>query len=101
MPRYLIHREFSITEGDMPRIGKRSKELTTYDFPQITWEHSHVVVDEEGMAHTYCAYEAPDVETVRRHAQALGEHTYTIHEIVGDVSPADFPLDGDGSATAA
>jgi hypothetical protein len=95
MPRYLIHRKFSITEGDMPRIGRRSKELTVYEFPEIVWEHSHVVVDDDGMANTYCVYEAPDEETVRQHAHALGEHSYAIQEIVGDVSPADFPLEHD------
>jgi hypothetical protein len=33
------------------------------------WEHSHVVVDDDGMAGTYCVYEAPDEETVREHAK--------------------------------
>jgi hypothetical protein len=95
MPRYLIQRKFSVTESEMPRIGRRSKELTIDEFPKIVWEHSHVVVHDDGMAWTYCVYDAPDVETVRQHANALGEHDYSIHEIVGDVSPADFPLERD------
>jgi hypothetical protein len=95
MPRYLIQRKFSITESEMPRIGRRSKELTIDEFPKIVWEHSHVIVDDDGMAWTYCVYEAPDAETVRQHAIALGEHEYSIREIVGDVSPADFPLERD------
>ena len=95
MPRYLIQRKFSVTESEMPRIGRRSKELTIDEFPKIVWEHSHVVVDDDGMAWTYCVYDAPDVDTVRGHANALGEHEYSIHEIVGDVSPADFPLERD------
>ncbi len=49
----------------MPRVGRRSKELQIDEFPKITWEHSHVIVDENGMAGTYCVYEAPDEETVR------------------------------------
>jgi hypothetical protein len=95
MPRYLIERKFSVNESEMPRIGRRSKELTIYDFPGIVWEHSHVVVDDNGMAGTYCVYGAPNEEMVRMHAIALGEHEYSIQEIVGDVSPADFPLDRD------
>ena len=95
MPRYLIERKFNVTAGEMPHIGRRSKELAVYRFPTIVWEHSHVVVDDDGMAWTYCVYEAPDEETVRMHAIALGEHDYRIREIAGDVSPADFPLEQD------
>jgi len=98
MPRYLIVRKFSVTETEMPRVGRRSKQLTIHEFPAIVWEHSHVVVYDDGMAGTYCVYEAPDEETVRQHALALGEHEYTITEIVGDVTPDDFPLDGAAAA---
>jgi hypothetical protein len=96
MPRYLIVRKFSVTEDQMPQVGRRSKQIGQ-GMPGIVWEHSHVVVDENGMAGTFCVYEAPDEETVREHAIALGEHEYSIQEIVGDVTPADFPLDGDGA----
>jgi hypothetical protein len=95
MPRYLIHRKFSVTENEMPEVGRRSKEVAIDSFPQIVWEHSHVVVSDDGMAWTYCVYEAPDIETVRLHAIALGKHEYSIHEIVGDVTPGDFPLERD------
>jgi Protein of unknown function (DUF4242) len=94
MPRYLIVRKFSVTETEMPRIGKKSKSVGL-GLPGIVWEHSHVIVDENGMAGTYCVYEAPDEQTVREHAQQLGEHEYWIQEIVGDVTPDDFPLDSD------
>jgi len=46
-------------------------------------------------------YEAPDEQTVREHAQQLGEHEYWIQEIVGDVTPADFPLDSDAAPAPA
>jgi Nickel responsive protein SCO4226-like len=92
MPRYLIVRAFEVTEEQMPPIGRRSRELTENEFPEIVWEHSHVVVDDEGLVHTYCVYEAPDEETVRAHAKELGSHSVTLLlEIAGDVSPADFP----------
>ena len=95
MPRYMIVRKFTVTENEMPAVGRRSKEIVVHQYPQIVWEHSHVVVDEDGMAGTFCVYEAPDEETVRQHAQALGEHVYIIQEIVGDVTPDDFPLERD------
>ena len=52
MPRYLILRQFEIGEDDMPPVGRRSRELTEEEFPEITWEHSHVVVDDEGLVNT-------------------------------------------------
>jgi hypothetical protein len=99
MPRYLIERKFSVTESEMPQVGRRSNQLTAERFPGIVWEHSHVVVDDNGMAGTYCVYQAPDEETVRQHAIALGQHEYWIQEIVGDVTPADFPLERDQAVT--
>ena len=92
MPRYLIVRRFSVGEDEMPVIGRRSREIAEQQFPEIVWEHSHVVVDEDGTVFTYCVYEAPDEATVRQHATRLGEHEIeAFHEIAGDVSPADFP----------
>jgi hypothetical protein len=89
----MIVRKFTVTENEMPAVGRRSKEIVVNQFPQIVWEHSHVVVDDDGLAWTYCVYEAPDEETVRQHAIALGQHEYSIREIAGDVTPADFPLE--------
>ncbi|HZB35716.1 MAG TPA: nickel-binding protein [Gaiellaceae bacterium] len=94
MPRYLIVRRFSITEQEMPTVGRRSRELVDGDFPEITWEHSHVVVDGEGTVRTYCVYGAPDEDVVMEHSKRLGaHHIEALHEIAGDVSPADFPPD--------
>jgi hypothetical protein len=92
MPRYLIVRRFSVEESEMPTVGRRSRELVDEDFPEITWEHSHVVVDGDGTVRTYCVYEAPDEDVVMHHSKRLGAHTIeALHEIAGDVSPADFP----------
>jgi hypothetical protein len=94
MPRYLIVRSFSVPEGEMPRVGSRSRTLIENQFKDIVWEHSHVVVDAEGKVKTYCVYAAPDEETVREHSKALGNHEVdTLYEIAGDVSPQDFPLE--------
>jgi hypothetical protein len=92
MPRYLIVRKFEVDETQMPPIGRRSRELTEGEFPEITWEHSHVVVDDDGLVVTYCVYEAPNEEMVRAHSTRLGQHEISgLQEIAGDVSPADFP----------
>jgi len=88
----MIVRRFDVTEPEMGSIGRRSRELTEGDFPEITWEHSHVVVDDDGKVKTFCIYAAPDEDTVLAHSAALGQHTLDmLHEIAGDVTPADFP----------
>jgi hypothetical protein len=92
MPRYLVIRAFQVGADQMPGVGRRSRELVDGKFPQIVWEHSHVVVDDDGRVFTYCVYDAPDEETVREHSKMLGEHTIEgLHEIAGDVAPSDFP----------
>ena len=92
MPRYLIIRAFEVVEEDMPNVGRRSRRLVENEFPEVTWEHSHVIVADDGSVQTYCVYAAPDEETVREHSKALGQHTLQgLHEIAGDVTPADFP----------
>ena len=92
MPRYLVVRTFDVGEEEMPEVGRRSNAVIEGGYPQIVWEHSHVVVNEDGKVMTYCVYEAPDESTVRSHAQDLGRHTVeSVHEIAGDVTPANFP----------
>jgi Protein of unknown function (DUF4242) len=92
MPRYMVIRAFGVEEDEMPQIGRRSRRVIEQEFPEITWEHSHVVVDDDGAVSTYCVYAAPDEETIWKHAKSLGQHqVQSVHEIAGDVSPADFP----------
>jgi hypothetical protein len=91
MPRYLIERTFEVDENEMPRIGRKSNQVIA-ELPGIVWEHSHVVMDEDGNVKTFCVYEAPDEESVRKHSASLGEHALDrIYEIGGDVTPDDFP----------
>jgi hypothetical protein len=92
LARYLIVRRFDVAEEEMPEVGRRSRRTIEDSYPQITWEHSHVVVGGDGTVMTYCIYDAPDEEMLRAHAGDLGNHTIDgIHEIAGDVTPADFP----------
>jgi hypothetical protein len=92
MPRYLIVRSFEVDEDAMPNVGRRSRGVAEAEFPEITWEHSHVIVGDTGRVRTFCVYEAPDEEMVRKHGERLGQHTIDdVWEIAGDVTPADFP----------
>lgn len=96
MPRYLIERTWDpLDEEALSAAAARSKQLIDEQFPDIVWEHSHVAVDEEDQVRSFCVYSAPDADQVRAHAAVLGDHQIDrIHELSGDLSPADFPAGG-------
>ena len=88
----MVVRSFDVGEAEMPGVGRRSREIIEGEFPEIVWEHSHVVVDDTGRVRTFCIYAAPSEEIVRAHSSRLGLHKIdSLDEIAGDVSPADFP----------
>jgi hypothetical protein len=92
MPRFLVERQFEVGQEQMDVVGRRSRETIEERYPSIVWEHSHVALGDDGRVHTFCLYEAPDAEVIRTHAQELGFHQIVrLTEIVGDVTPADFP----------
>ena len=92
MPKYLIVRDFDVGEDRMPWIGRRSRRIIEESFPEVTWLHSHVTVDDGGHVRTYCVYEAPNEGAIRSHSEMLGYHKLDlIMEVAGDVSPEDFP----------
>jgi Protein of unknown function (DUF4242) len=96
MPRYLIERAYTVDMDSLPAVATRSKAIGHHRYPEIVWEHSHVVIDADGMPKSYCVYAAPSEEMVREHAGRLGDHSIVnIFEIAGDVTPADFPLTDD------
>ena len=92
MPRYLIERVYGEAEEQaMQEIGMRMKHVAKESFPDIAWEHSHVVSDESGIK-SYCVYEAPNEERLTEHAELAGGHTIArIYLVAADVTPADFP----------
>jgi hypothetical protein len=93
MPRYLGGRTYTGDMNALPEVATRSKAIGHHRFPEIVWEHSHVVLDAAGTPKSYCVYDAPSEEMVRQHANLLGDHiVQEIYEIAGDVTPADFPL---------
>ena len=92
MPRYEIERVYDeAVHNDMENVGARSKRIGIELFPDIAWEHSHVVSDETGIK-SFCVYEAPSQERLREHGDMLGSHVIThIYEIAADITPDDFP----------
>lgn len=94
MARYLVERQFSVGQAEMDAVGQRSRAILEEHFPEVTWEHSHVAIGDDGCVQTFCLYGAPSEDAIRNHARELGNHVVLrISEIVGDVTPDDFPLD--------
>ncbi len=93
MPRFLIERTYTVDLDNLPTVATRSKSIGHHRFPEIVWEHSHVVVTDDGTPKSYCIYAAPTEEMVREHGELFGDHFIErIYEIAGDVSPSDFQL---------
>ena len=87
MPRYVIERELGdITDAELQEAAERSMRVRTEEFPEIDWEHSHVVRTSAGLM-SYCVYGAPDDETIRAHAAAVGIPADRIHPIHTDIVP--------------
>lgn len=92
MPRYVIERNFGeISDDDMLAAAARSGEMIEERFPEITWEHSHIVATDAGEIVTFCIYGAPSEQMIREHADAFGSHTITnVYELVDDVTPGEI-----------
>ena len=92
MGRYVIERNFgAISDDDMLAAAVKSDAVASERFPEIVWEHSHIVMGDDGQVLTFCIYGAPTEEMIREHAEAFGSHTITnIYEIVDDVTPAEI-----------
>ena len=92
MPRYVIERNFgAISDDDMLAASARSGQLIEERFPEITWEHSHVVATDDGEIVTFCVYGAPSEEMIREHAAAFGSHFISkLYELVDDVTPEEI-----------
>lgn len=92
MPRYVIERAFDPLDEEMQeQLGAISKQIIAERFPQIRWEHSHVVTDAEGNIKSFCIYEAPNEDVIRAHAKELGYHVIQkIYEIGADINPREI-----------
>ena len=88
MPRYIIQRNLGrVTLPQVEAVGLKAKQVREASFPDITWEHSHVVETKDGMR-TFCVYSAPSVERVKAHAAAVGMPADEVFNLVTDVDPA-------------
>jgi hypothetical protein len=88
MPRYIIQRNLGrVTMPELEAAARKSKQVREASFPDITWEHSHVVQTKDGLR-TYCVYAGPSVDRVKAHAAAAGLPADEVLDLVTDVDPA-------------
>ena len=71
MPLFLIKRNFgNITEADLGAKASTSKKVCS-TLPGVTWVRSYLALENDDKV-TYCIYEAPDAETVKKQAAEAG-----------------------------
>jgi hypothetical protein len=94
VPKFLIDRNFSkITEDELGEFAKNSKRLAIERFHDVIWHHSHVVIDPDGVVHTFCVYSAPDESRIREHAAAFGGHSIDWISVIADeVDPEEIAV---------
>ena len=94
MPRFVIERDFGLVgEEEMQEVAARSKATGIEQFPDISWEHSHVCSADDGAVKSFCVYAAPSSNRLLEHADRVGGHVVTkIYEIVGDITPEEVKL---------
>ena len=81
MPRYMIERTFPDGLGLMPNDeGRQAASTVIANNAQqgVTWIHSYVTPDKK---HTYCIYDAPTPEAVRKVADRNGLPVERIIEV--------------------
>jgi hypothetical protein len=75
-----------VTRDELDEIAARSQKIRAERFPEITWEHTHVVRSPDGLK-AFCVYESPNADSVRSHAEALGLPVERFYEVETDLSP--------------
>ena len=87
MPKYLLERSLgTISPEEVDAAAERSTEVREARYPEITWEHTHVVSSNEGVK-AFCVYHSPDPEILRRHAADAGLPVDRIYEVATDLVP--------------
>jgi hypothetical protein len=94
MPRYIIERLFDQTKETLtPATAERAVGLIEERFPDIIWEHSHIVVEDGPLVRTFCIYSAPNEEMIREHGASTANHEIlNIYELAGDTTPEDVSI---------
>jgi hypothetical protein len=88
MPRYVVLRALGdITDDQLDAAAENATRVREAEFPDVSWEHSHVTRTGDGALMAYCVYAAPSPQHVRDHAAAAGLPADDVQEIERDLMP--------------
>jgi hypothetical protein len=76
----------NVSREELDRIAAYSTEIRLERFPEVEWEHTHIVRSGDGLK-AICLYESPDRESVLAHAEALGLPVERCLEVETDLAP--------------
>jgi hypothetical protein len=86
MPKFVIEREIAaagkLPPQELQAISQKSCNVLHAMGPQIQWVQSYVTDDK-----IYCVYNAPDEETVRKHAQKGGFPANVVARVRSVIDP--------------
>ena len=86
MPKYIIERELpgagDLSTNDLQSISQKSVAILHAMGPQIQWVQSYVTANK-----IYCVYIAPDVESIKKHAQQGEFPANQINEVATIIDP--------------
>jgi hypothetical protein len=86
MPKFVIEREIpgagTLSAAELQAISQKSCGVLNKMGPQIQWVHSYVTGDK-----IYCIYNAPNEETIRRHAKEGGFPANSIAKVSAIIDP--------------
>lgn len=86
MPKYIIEREIpgagNLSADELQAISQKSCSILKNMGPHIQWVESQVTADK-----VYCTYIAPDVASIKKHAQEGGFPANKISEIKATIDP--------------
>ena len=87
MPKYLIERVVpgasTLSQKELKEIAAKSNGVVAGLGVPYNWDISYVAGDK-----IYCVHEAPDAETIYRHAREGGFPANLVTEIAAEIGPA-------------
>ncbi len=88
MPRYLVERGLGEMGDEELNVGvESSRVIREGDFPEVGWEHSHLIRVAGAGLRAVCIYSAPHPDAIRAYSAKAGLPVDRIHEIHADLVP--------------
>lgn len=86
MPKYVVERNVlgasTLSAKELQEIAAKSNSVVAGLGVPYRWETSYVAGDK-----IYCVHEAPDAETIHRHAREGGFPADAVTEIAAEIAP--------------